>query len=454
MHNIKTQLCHNLRKRLSIESGSYSGNYLTRNTFKLCLIAVVFLASCSKQGSNPATLDADSTQSNADSAPTIHSNALVLDAHADIVIPATSSSFLSSDGLSQVDPSKMEAGGVDAVVMSIAVGPGPRTIEGDIAARAEADEKLAAVEALAANSAGKVVIATTSEEIRSAHDNGQLALILGFQNARSLQQNISAIDEFYDAGVRVFALNHLGHNEYSDSSRPYFDGEIGEYEITEEHKGLSQLGVAAIEKINSIGAIVDISQMSKAAAMQTLALTIAPVIASHSNVRAISDADRNLSDEEIDLVGENGGVIHVAAFRAYLLNISEPEFISTLRRLRREAGVSEDYSYPFELYWEIEDLTERSAFTTAVSDLLGPASIENMADHIDYIVQRIGIDHVGIGNDFNHGSRIDGYEDASDAANVTKVLINRGYSETDIAKIWSGNFLRVLDAAAERRTQP
>jgi membrane dipeptidase len=448
MHNIKTQLDHNLRKHPSIGLGRYSSNYSIKSLFKLGLLAIAFLASCSEQSSNPTRLEADSIQPNANNALTIHNNALVLDAHADIVIPATSSSFLSPDGLSQVDPSKMEVGGVDAVVMSIAVGPGPRTSEGDQAARAEADEKLAAVKALAANSAGKVVIASTSEDIRSAHNNGQLALILGFQNARSLQQSISAIDEFYDAGVRVFALNHLGHNEYSDSSRPYFDGEKGAYEITEEHKGLSQLGIAAIEKINSLGAIVDISQMSKAAA------TTATVIASHSNVKAISDADRNLSDEEIDLVGGNEGVIHVAAFRAYLLNISEPEFISTLRRLRREAGVSEDYSYPFELYWEIEDLTKRAAFTTAVSDLLGPATVENMVDHIDYIVQRIGIDHVGIGNDFNHGSRIDGYEDASEAANITIALINRGYSEVDIAKIWGGNFLRVLDAAAQKRTQP
>ena len=432
-------------------------NWLPGNPYNISLITLIFLTSCSEPAGIPLNvmdgIDTSSSQATASSALSIHNNALVLDAHADIVIPATSASFLSPDGLSQVDPSKMIAGGVDAVVMSIAVGPGPRTLEGDLAARTEADEKLAAVKELAANSAGQVIIASTSEDVRSAHENGKLALILGFQNARSLQQSISAIDEFYEAGVRVFALNHLGHNEYSDSSRPYFDGEKGEYEITEEHKGLSSLGVSAIEKINSLGAVVDISQMSKAAAMQTLAITTAPVIASHSNVRAISDADRNLSDEEIDLVGENGGVIHVAAFRAYLLNISDPEFILTLRRLRREAGVSEDYSYPFELYWEIEDLEERYAFTTAVSDLLGPASVENMVDHIDYIVERIGIDHVGIGNDFNHGSRIDGYEDASEAANITIALIDRGYSEADIGKIWSGNFLRVLDAAAQKRTE-
>lgn len=415
------------------------------------LIMITLLVSCSEPAPQPSTSPASATEAKTPSS--IHQDALVLDAHADIVIPSTSASFL-SDGMSQVDPSKMITGGVDAVVMSIAVGPGPRTPAGDTAARAEADEKLAAVKALAANSAGKVVIASSAAEIMSAHENQQLALILGFQNARSLQQNISAIDEFYDAGVRIFGLNHLGHNEFSDSSRPYFDGELGEYEITEEHKGLSSLGVEAIARINSLGAVVDVSQMSKAATIQALALSTAPVIASHSNVKAISDADRNLSDEEINLIGENGGVIHVAAFRAYLLNISEPEFVSTLRRIRREAGVSEDYSYPFELYWEIEDLAERSAFTTAVSDLLGPASVENMVDHIDYIVERIGIDHAGIGNDFNHGSRIDGYEDASEAANITKALVKRGYSEADIAKIWSGNFLRALDAAAGKRTAP
>lgn len=378
----------------------------------------------------------------------IHQATLVLDAHADIVIPSTSTAYLSADGSSKVDPAKMRSGGVDAVVMSIAVGPGPRTPEADAAARAEADEKLAAVRALVAESNGEVVIATSSDEIIAAHEAGKLALILGFQNARSLQKNVSAIDEFYNAGVRVFGLNHLGHNEFSDSSRPEFNGETGVYEVTEEHNGLSALGVAAVERINALGAVIDISQLSKTAALQTLELTTSPLIASHSNIKSVSDVSRNLSDEEIDRIGENGGVIHVAAFKGYLMNISEPEFVATLKQLRRDAGISEEYSYPYELYWEIEDLAARSAFTTAVSDLLGPATTANMIEHIDYIVNRIGIDHVGIGNDFNHGSGIDDYNDASEAANLTQGLLNRGYSESDIHKIWSGNFLRVLEAAA------
>jgi membrane dipeptidase len=406
------------------------------------------IASCSDNEPTSVEMQAGGAGSSP-SAADIHESSLVLDAHADIVIPSTSRAYMSADGTSKVDPAKMRAGGVDAVVMSVAVGPGPRTMEGDAAARAEADEKIAAMHTLVEESQGQVVIATTSSEIVAAHEAGKSALILGFQNARSLQGNVSAIDEFYAEGVRIFGLNHLGHNAFSDSSRPEFSGETGAFEVTEEHGGLSSLGVAAVERINALGALVDVSQLSRAATLQVLELTRTPIIASHSNAKTVSDVTRNLSDEEIDRIGENGGVIHVAAFKGYLINISEPEFIEKLVALRVAAGISIEYNYPFELYWEIDDLAERSAFTAAVSELLGPASTDNMIEHIDYIVDRIGIDHVGIGNDFNHGSGIDDYNDASEAMNLTEGLLERGYSETDINKIWSGNFLRILDAAAE-----
>ena len=414
------------------------------------LLSFVFagIASCSDNEPTSVETQAGGNGSNP-SAADIHESSLVLDAHADIVIPSTSRAYMSADGTSKVDPAKMRAGGVDAVVMSVAVGPGPRTMEGDAAARAEADEKIAAVHTLVEESQGQVVIATTSSEIVAAHEAGKSALILGFQNARSLQGNVSAIDEFYAEGVRIFGLNHLGHNAFSDSSRPEFSGETGAFEVTEEHGGLSTLGVAAVERIGALGALVDVSQLSKAATLQVLELTRSPIIASHSNAKTVSDVTRNLSDEEIDRIGENGGVIHVAAFKGYLINISAPEFIEKLVALRVAAGISIEYNYPFELYWEIDDLAERSAFTAAVSELLGPASTDNMIEHIDYIVDRIGIDHVGIGNDFNHGSGIDDYNDASEAMNLTEGLLERGYSETDINKIWSGNFLRILDAAAE-----
>jgi len=377
----------------------------------------------------------------------IHGESLVLDAHADIVIPSTSLSYLGEGGVSKVSPAKLIEGGVNAVVMSVAVGPGDRTPEGEANARALADEKLAAALQIVADAPETIALARSAAEVEAAKSAGKTALILGFQNARSLQQDISAIDHFYNAGMRVFGLNHLGHNAFSDSSRPLYDGTTGSYEATEEHGGLSELGIAAIERINALGAIVDISQLSKAAAMQTIALSRAPVIASHSNVRAISNVTRNLSDEEIDLIGEKGGVIHVAAFGAYLVPLSDPDLLEAVIAVRLKAGLPAAYSYPYELYWELEEPAAQRAFLTEMRSTIGAGNITDMIAHINYIVARIGVDHVGIGNDFNHGSNIEGYRDASDALNLTVELVRYGYSAEDIGKIWSGNFLRVFREA-------
>ena len=177
------------------------------------------------------------------------------------------------------------------------------------------------------------------------------------------------------------------------------------------------------------------------------------MIASHSNVRAISDATRNLSDEEIDRIAQTGGVIHVAPFAAYLINFSTPEKRDAIAKARATAGLPAAYSYPYELYWELPDPAAKETFTTAVREALGPATVDTMIDHIDYLVKRVGIDHVGIGTDFNHGSGIEGYQDAGDSFAVTLGLVRRGYSAEDIQKIWGGNFLRVLrqaESAASR----
>jgi len=373
----------------------------------------------------------------------IHQQGMIIDAHADVATPTIAANFLSADGLSKVDVSKLKAGGVSAVVMSIAAAPVPRTPEGDAQARVEANEKLSIVKELVKGDES-VVLATSTTSIALAKQMNKVAFILGFQNARALQKEVSVIDSFYRAGVRLFALNHLGHNAFSDSSRPAFNGETGEYEPTSEHGGLSELGRAAIRRINQLGGIVDVTQSSKEATLQILELSTAPVIASHTNVRAISNVSRNISDEEIDIIGKKGGVVHVAPFRAYLLDYSEEALIEEIKAARRSFGLSEIYSYPFELYWEIDDPTQKYAFLKTISDIIGPADVSNLIDHIDYIVQRIGVDHVGIGTDFNHGSGIDGFVDAADALNVTVGLLERGYTTVDIKKIWGGNFMRVF----------
>jgi len=406
----------------------------------LVLLLLFTNAACSNQPGQTPYL----TQAQA-----IHSAALTIDAHADIEFPGKPSAYVGDDGLSQVEPAKMRRGGMDAVVMSVAVGPMPRNEKGYAAARELAESKLAAVKALTADPANNATIPLTADDLVAAHQAGKSALILGFQNALILGDDVSALEYFYQAGVRVFALTHMGHNNFADSSRPLFNGATGTHEATSEHGGLSPLGVAAIKKINALGGIVDISQLSKQAALQVIQLSTTPVIASHSNVQTLTNVSRNLSDEEIDQIGASGGVIHLAPFRGYLFDSSNPQFDIDLRAVRREAGVTEDYLYPFELYWEIDNPQVKAEFLKSVSDLIGPLSLDDMLNHLDYIAERIGVDHIGIGTDFNHGSGLPGYKDASEALNITVGLLKRGYSEADIRKIWGGNFLRVWRKAEQ-----
>lgn len=404
------------------------------------LSAGMLLASCSYSGGPP------STPAPVADVAAVHEQALVLDAHADIVVPGVPNPYVGPDGLSKVDPGKLAAGKVDAVVMAVAVGPGPRTAEGDTAARAEADRKLATIHDLA-ESTDALAIANTADEVEAVAAAGKTAIVIGFQNARALEGNLANIDRLYDSGVRVFGLNHIGHNDFADSSRPVFDGETFTYEPDEEHGGLSALGFAAVRRINALGGIVDVSQSSKAATMQAIDLSTAPVIATHSNARTMSGVSRNLSDEELDLLAAKSGVIHIAVFAAYLVDYSDEALLGAIRDLRLATGLPEEYSYPYELYWEIDNLEKRGAFLSSMRDIIGTGSVELLVDHIDYVARRIGIDHVGIGSDFNHGGGIDGFTDASEAPNVTAELLERGYSADDIAKIWGGNFLRVMRAA-------
>jgi len=380
------------------------------------------------------------------SAGAIHRDSLVMDTHADVVLSETNAIYLASDGLSKVDPGKLRAGGMGAVVMSLAVPPGPRTPAGDAAGRDEVNRKLAAVQAIAAQNSD-IEIATTAHQIEQLRADDKIALILGLQNARSLEGKLNSLDEMYSLGVRIFGFSHIGHNDFADSSRPVFDGYKKIFEAVEEHGGLSSLGKQAVARINDLGALIDISQMSKNASLQAIKLSRNPVIASHSNARSESDVSRNLSDEEIDLIGETGGVISLAPFGAYLLDYSKPGLLDQIIQVRAEAGLPAKFSYPYELYWEIEDSAEKLAFLGAMRTLIGPSSLSRMIDHIDYVAGRIGAEHVAIGSDFNHGGGVPGFVDASEARNVTGALIERGYSAEQIKKIWGENFLRVLAQA-------
>jgi membrane dipeptidase len=411
------------------------------------LIVSQFALSVEPTVATKIALSADEHAALVAQAQAIHASALTIDAHADIEIPGKPSMYVGSDGLSKVAPQKMQKGGLDAVVMSLAVGPMPRTPDGYVAAKALAQTKLAAVNALVADAANNTVMVKSTAELSAAHTAGKSALILGFQNALILGADAGGIDSLYSSGARVFALTHMGHNNFADSSRTLFDGETGTREPDAEHGGLSSLGKAAVQKVNQLGGVMDISQLSMEAAMQVMALSSTPVIASHSNVRALTNVSRNLSDQEIDRIGQTNGVIHIAPFRGYLFDSADPDMDANIRKIRRESGIDESYLYPFELYWEIDDPAIKKDFLTRTSAQLGPIGVDEMLDHVDYIAQRIGVDHVGIGTDFNHGSGIIGFNDASEALNVTVELLKRGYTKDDITKIWGGNFIRVWRAA-------
>ena len=411
------------------------------------LIVSQFALSVEPTMAAKTALSADEHAALVAQAQAIHASALTIDAHADIEIPGKPSMYVGSDGLSKVAPQKMQKGGLDAVVMSLAVGPMPRTPDGYVAAKALAQTKLAAVNALVADAANNTVMVKSTAELSAAHTAGKSALILGFQNALILGADAGGIDSLYSSGARVFALTHMGHNNFADSSRTLFDGETGTREPDAEHGGLSSLGKAAVQKVNQLGGVMDISQLSMEAAMQVMALSSTPVIASHSNVRALTNVSRNLSDQEIDRIGQTNGVIHIAPFRGYLFDSADPDMDANIRKIRRESGIDESYLYPFELYWEIDDPAIKKDFLTRTSAQLGSIGVDEMLDHVDYIAQRIGVDHVGIGTDFNHGSGIIGFNDASEALNVTVELLKRGYTKDDITKIWGGNFIRVWRAA-------
>lgn len=378
----------------------------------------------------------------------VHADAVVIDAHADIVVPGYPAPYVGLDGRSRVAPDKLEAGGVDAVVLALASPPGQRSAAGYASARRLADRQLATVHDMVSDPATQSRIVTTADELNQTRSDGLRAIILGFQNALIVGTDVSTFGEFYEAGVRMFALNHIGHNDYADSSRPNYLAEFSRHEPDEEHGGLSPLGVQAIEYINGLGALLDVSQLSRNATLQALEVASGPVIASHSNVRALCDVSRNLSDEEVDAIAASGGVICLSPFVGYLYDTTNEVLLEAILDARRRVGLPDKYLYPFELYWELDDPDAQLSFREEVRALLSSVKVSAMVDHIDFVVQRVGIDHVGFGSDFNHGGGLPDFYEASDALNLTAELVRRGYAAPGISAILGGNFLRLLGAGS------
>ena len=380
------------------------------------LLLISFLISCQQKPTQPDIAQIQKAQ-------LIHAKTLTLDTHVDINVKNfTDSLNYAMDTDTQVNLPKLEGGGLDVAWFIVYTGQGQLTKEGYKKAADNAQAKFDAIHRLVKEYApNKIGLAVSSKDVDSLRKIGKKVAMIGVENAYPLGEDLNEVKRYYDLGARYMSLAHNGHNQFSDSN-------TGEFDNTAKHNGISELGKKVIDSMNYYGIMVDISHPSKEAIRQTIAHSKAPVIASHSGARALSDHPRNLDDEQLQWVKESGGVVQTVAltlfvnkekhekYREELKNLENPEDESALEALKKE--------HP-------------------------PVDVADFVDQIDYIKNKIGIDHVGISSDFDGGGGIEGWADASETFNVTLELVRRGYSEEEIAKIWGGNLLRVLEETAK-----
>lgn len=371
----------------------------------------------------------------------LHKKIIAFDSHVDVPLDFGGPGLeATTDGKSQFDLAKANRGGLKGAALAVFVAQGARTPENLAQAKADADQKHQIITGIAKNHPDRAALAYTPDDVRRIAKEGKFAIVESFLNAWPLGGDLSQLDEWYRRGVRIFGFVHAGHNDWTDSSRP--SKPLGDK--PEEHGGLSPLGKQAVARLNELGVLIDVSQLSTKAFFDTLKLTKAPVAATHSGVRGLVDATRNLNDEELLALKANGGVIQIVAFSAYL-RPNPPEVIAQHKALAKEYGL--DGNTPAALTPE-----RRAEYTKRYYAALAPvpkATLAQLVDQIDYAVKKIGVDHVGIASDFNHGGGVTGWKDESEAFNVTAELLRRGYSEAEIAKLWGGNFLRVWSKAQE-----
>ncbi|MDC0486280.1 dipeptidase [Flavobacteriaceae bacterium] len=349
----------------------------------------------------------------------IHLTTTTLDTHDDINVKNFTDSLNYTQNLdTQVNLPKMQAGALDVAWFIVYTGQGELTPEGYKKAAENAQAKFDAIHRLVeVYGKNKIALATTSKEVDSLRKIGKKVAMIGVENAFPIGENIEEVARYYAMGARYMSLAHNGHNQFSDSN-------TGEFDNTAKHNGISELGKQIIEKMNYYGIMVDISHPSKEAIRQTIAHSKAPVIASHSSARALSDHPRNLDDAQLQWVKDSGGVVQTVALAAFL---------------NKEKAAAHKKAKDSLLK------TDPNADLAALKATYPPVNVSDFVDHIDYIKNKIGIDHVGISSDFDGGGGIEGWKDASETFNVTLELVKRGYSEEEIAKVWSGNLLRVLD---------
>jgi len=374
----------------------------------------------------------------------IHEKIITIDTHVDIYPDFATEESNPGTRLERrkVDLVKMKEGGVDGVFFAVYVGQGARTPEGYEKAKEQAMSKFSAIHRMCEDLNREIVdLATSPDDVLRIEKTGKRIAVIGIENGYVIGRDISLLKKYYELGARYITLSHNGHNDICDSANPRGN------DPESEHNGLSEFGKQVVAEMNRLGIMVDVSHISRKSFFDVLEVTKAPIIASHSSCRALCDVSRNLDDDQLKALKKNGGVIQICALGGFLKTDS-PERKEAVALLYEEFNLSGRGRV---LQQAIEQMPEetRSEFgkkMEKINEMYPPvkqADLQDYIDHIDYAVKLIGIDHVGIGTDFDGGGGIPGFNDASESLNVTEELLRHGYGEKEIAKIWGGNILRV-----------
>ena len=414
------------------------------------LVTIIVFSACGPANTTP---NEESEAVLQERARGIHERVITLDTHDDISTSNfTEERNYTMDLPTQVNLPKMEQGGLDVAWFVVYVGQGPLTEEGYAQATEDALAKFNAIHWLAEEKApNRIEIAYTSDDVRRIVASGKKVAMICLENAYQVGLDLDNIKRFQELGARYMSLAHNGHSQFSDSN-------TGERDDVWLHNGLSELGRQAVAEMNKWGIMIDLSHPSKESNMQVFELSRAPVIASHSAARALNDVSRNMDDEQLMALKENGGVIQTVAFRSYLASEKNSMYRAALDSIRSEIAAEMDIELIFDRRQFFQMTPEkREAYRERIAPVnealearrddieAKPVDVADFVNHIDYLVEKIGINHVGISSDFDGGGGVDGWNDASETFNVTFELVRRGYTEEEIGKMWSGNLLRVLD---------
>ena len=389
-------------------------------TFFITFISVLFLTGCGNSE--------DKLVKRADR---IHEQVLTVDTHCDtpLEIIRTGYDLGERNDRACVDFPRMKEGGLDAEFFAVYLGQGPRD---DSSYNKVHEQTLRIFEAIHENVEKypeMAEIALSPDDAYRLKKEGKIAAFIGIENGYPVGKDISRIKQYYDLGARYITLCHSSNNDICDSSTDHKGP---------EHNGLSVFGEEVVREMNRIGMMIDVSHISDESFYDVIELSGAPVIASHSSSRALCSSPRNLSDEMLEALKSNGGVIQICILSSYIKPPEpNPELESKMQELQKKYGDYKDLteeqkdSYHNER-WEVYHKYRKLA------------TVADVVDHIDHVVQIIGIDHVGIGTDFDGGGGVDGCQTVAEMKNITIELLRRGYTKTEIEKIWGGNIMRVF----------